>query len=296
MTEHPNDGLVRQARGIKRALWALLLVGLGVFAWVEARPFVLRQERVAAPAVEAQASGPRREIRSMVEIEPFIDDTTLLVFDLDNTLIEPVGNLGSDQWFYFLIRKYTEIDRLGEKEAAARAMDLWNKAQWLVEVKAVEPLTPNLIRRQQDRGIKTMGLTAREPEIADRTLEQLERIGVRLGRSTVHEAERKAGGGALFKQGILFVGEGRDKGEALLGFLREIQYAPAKVLFVDDRRKHVVSVERALAGSGIDYLGFRYGATDAKVEQFNRDTEDPQLFALGVLTEKAAEEVKRARK
>jgi phosphoserine phosphatase len=288
MTEHPNDGLVREARGIKRTPCILLLVGLGVFA------FVFGPGRVVPPD-EDRAPGPRREIRSMAEIEPFIDDGTLLVFDLDNTLIEPVGNLGSDQWFHFLVRKFTEVDRLDEKEAAARAMKLWNKAQWLVEVKAVEPLTPNLIRRQQDRGIKTMGLTAREPEIAGRTLELLERVGVRLGRSTVHDAERKAGGG-LFKQGVLFVGEGRDKGDELVKFLREIRYAPAKVLFVDDRLDHVVNVEKACRRAGIDYLVFRYGATDAKVEQFNRDTEDPQLFASGVLSEKAAEAVKRAGK
>src|SRR5205085_2431412 len=83
-----------------------------------------------------------REIKNMKEIVASIDDKTLLIFDVDNTLIEPEGNLGSDQWYDYLVRKYMEIDGLGEKAANEKAEDLWNQSQWIIKVRAVEAETP----------------------------------------------------------------------------------------------------------------------------------------------------------
>jgi phosphoserine phosphatase len=237
-----------------------------------------------------------REIKTMSQIAPHIDDSTLVVFDLDNTLIEPVGNLGSDQWYDYLIRRYVEVERLPKKEAIRKATDLWNKVQWLIEVKAVEAGTPDLIKKFQDRGVRLMGLTSRTPSIADRTLAQLASVGVYLDRCTVHDKELKLKGDedARYTHGVLFVGESNDKGKVLVQFLRQIDRVPKKVVFVDDRHKHVANVEKAARELKIGYVGLRYGATDAKVKQFGADTADIRLFADGVLTDRAAEAVKKA--
>jgi Protein of unknown function (DUF2608) len=229
------------------------------------RGFLLFVPLVLCPFSRAEI----REIKSMSEIISSIDDETLLVFDLDNTLIEPEGNLGSDQWYRYLIRKYVEIDGLSEKDANAKAMKLWNKVQWIIKIKVVENDTPMLIKQQQDpatkiRPRKIMGFTARTPGIADKTLQQLESIGVRFqGRSAVHDkdVELRFADVAQFKQGVLFVGEMNDKGKSLLQFLRRINYTPKKIVFVDDRLKNVESVKKALATTKITHIEFRYGAT-----------------------------------
>ena len=43
-----------------------------------------------------------KEISDMSDISEAITGDTLLIYDLDNTVYEPVGNYGSDQWFFYL--------------------------------------------------------------------------------------------------------------------------------------------------------------------------------------------------
>ncbi len=241
-----------------------------------------------------------REISSMKEIVPFLNGDTLLVFDVDNTVLEPAaGNLGSDQWWYYLARKYTAIDGLTEKEADKKAMDLWNKVQWLIEVRAVERITPDIMREQQKLGRKVMGFTARTPSIAAITLEQLKSIGVEYAKYPIHSKEfefKLAGDTALYTKGMLFIGEGNDKGTALVQFLEEIKLTPKRIVFVDDKVKNVESVAKALAKQRLEFLCFRYAVTDAKVKQFEADTRDIQLFFGGELSNEAKAALKKAGK
>ena len=129
------------------------------------------------PALGARAEV--REIKSMSEILPEIRPTTLLVFDLDNTLVEPAGNIGSDQWYDYIV-KALRRDGLDEAAAEAQAGALWTRMLGAVKVKPVEELTPILLREQQKRGLKILALTARGPEDAPATFAQLKAIGREL--------------------------------------------------------------------------------------------------------------------
>ena len=237
-----------------------------------------------------------REATCMQEIVPFVDDSTLLVVDIDNTLIEPEGNLGSDQWYYFLVRKYMQFDHRSEKEANEEAMQVWNKTQWLINVNPVEKDTPGFIKQLQDIGVRIMGVTARTLNIIDKTFSQLESTGIYLNRSPVHGniVDFRSDDLARYERGVLFVGENNNKGKALVQFLEQCHYLPAKIVFIDDKMRHVESVEKALSKVNIQYLGFRYGAADKKVRLFNEDTKDIDLFADGVLTDTAKENIEKA--
>ncbi len=226
-----------------------------------------------------------RETTSMQEIVPLVDDSTLLVVDIDNTLIEPEGNLGSDQWYYFLVRKYVQLDHMSGKAANETAMQVWNQAQWLVKIRPVEKDTPALIKQLQSKGVRVMGLTARTVDIVDKTFAQLKSIGISLNQPPIHDkpVDFHLDDLARFENGILFVGEQNDKGEALVQFLRRSHYLPAKIIFIDDKLRHVENVEKALSKTGARFLGFRYGAADEKVRLFNQDTQDIALFAGGIL-------------
>jgi phosphoglycolate phosphatase-like HAD superfamily hydrolase len=221
-----------------------------------------------------------REISSLRQILPELTPGTLLVLDLDNTLIRPAGNLGSDQWYYFLVRKFRDRDGLSAAAAERAAMALWNRVQPSLHLQTVEPETARLIRAEQDRGFLTLGLTARTTDIAATTIAQLRGVGVNLARHTVptHHFTWPTADPVLFKGGVLFVGEGNEKGRTLLEFLRRAGVRPARIVFVDDKRRHTVSVDRAARVAGVPCVAFRYGATDRRVEEFNADTHNLDLF------------------
>lgn len=221
------------------------------------------------------ASAEVREIQSMSEIVPSVSTATLLVFDIDNTLVEPTGNAGSDQWYYYLEKAYRR-DGLSQEAAEEKAGKTWARSLDIVKAKAVEALSPALVRSQQERGVKVMALTARDPQNSLSTRRQLKASGYDLVARTVREesvylvkAELNSSQDGLYDNGVLYVGDGPDKGKALIGFLKKIGYAAEHVVFVDDKPHHAKNVDAALRAAGIKSTAFRYGAADAKVKAFN---------------------------
>jgi FMN phosphatase YigB (HAD superfamily) len=219
------------------------------------------------------ASGARadvREISTMAEIRPELTAATLLVFDIDNTLVEPVGNIGSDQWYYYLVKAIARDDKTLTADAAeAKAGEIWSKTLPTVKAKPVEDLTPALIREQQKLGLKIMALTARGAEDSEATFRQLKDIGVDLTATAVRKDDLAAKQKGLYSRGVFFVGDGPDKGKTLVAFLKKIGLRPAKVVFADDKPHHARNVDAALTAAGIPCVSFRYGAADAKVRAFN---------------------------
>lgn len=216
------------------------------------------------PALGARAEV--REIKSMSEIVSEVRPTTLLVFDLDNTVIEPVGNIGSDQWYDYAL---TALRRDGLDEAAAEkeAGALWTRMLGVVKVKPVEELTPRLLREKQKRGLKLLALTGRGSEDAAATFAQLKAIGLDLSSSAVSPDNFSFGNNSLYSRGVFFVGDG-DKGKALLALLEKIKLRPTRVVYVDDKPRHAKAVDAAMTAAGIPCVAFRYGASDEKVRAF----------------------------
>lgn len=231
----------------------------------------------------------------MHEVQEEITPQTLVVFDIDNTLITPTGNLGSDQWFFYLQKIYS-LKGLSEKESMDQANLTWNKTQELIKVKAVESDTPSWIEQLQKKGIKTMALTARNTDVADTTKKQLQSIQVNF-RATppssqtlkLSKTELQSEEGAIFTDGILLVGEGNNKGLVLRAFLKKLGYTPEKIIFIDDKLKHVNNMEKALSTLSIPYFGYRYAALDQQVEAFKNQTSEvndqktAELFFMGQL-------------
>ena len=212
-----------------------------------------------------------REAVSVSDVAPAVSTGTLLVMDIDNTTLEPVGTLGSDQWYYYQVKVVGE-DKAGE---------LWTKTLPGVKVKPVEPTTVDFLRSAQKRGVKVMALTARGVEDAAATFAQLKSIGVDYSATAPVKRELKTANKGLYKNGVFFQGEGPSKGETLLAFLKDNKLKPERVVFVDDKVKHATSVEKVLREAGVPVISFRYGATDAKVKFFNDLTEEFDLTPRG---------------
>ncbi|MDX6770384.1 MAG: DUF2608 domain-containing protein [Elusimicrobiota bacterium] len=210
----------------------------------------------------AFAAAEVREASTMLPVEAELSQGTLLVFDVDNTLLEPVGNLYSDQWAYYAETAFKR-DGLSAEAAEKKLGEIWTEGLKRSKVKPVEATTPSIVEKTQKAGFAVMALTARGPEDAAATRRQFKDAGYDLSRSA--PKARHPG----YVDGVLFVGDGPDKGKALVAFLSAAKVKPARVVFVDDKPHHAKNVDAALTAAGIPCVAFRYGATDAKVRAFN---------------------------
>jgi hypothetical protein len=257
---------------IRRSLWTRFIIVIG-----------LLMGNTSASSADPTQKGAEIKMRESSEIEEFtgqLSSKTLLIFDIDNTLIRPASALGSDEWLFFLeelFRKKTP--HLSSGDVLKKAEGIWNEVQWLVKVVPVDSSVPERIRTFQDAGVKIMGLTARISEAADVTESQLQSVGIDLNLNPVTSSEvtlpKEIFGTAdspLFRNGVLYIGETNVKGTVLERFLKEnIRGSfPKNILYFDDKEKHIRSVAQASAGLKIEnYTGVRYSKTDPIVGIFN---------------------------
>jgi phosphoserine phosphatase len=209
------------------------------------------------------------EIQEMDQTVPFLEDDTLLIFDLDNTIIEATTSLGGDQWFSRLVKLGVDAG-LPEQAAKDAAVARWLKVQPFVQVRAVEAGTPALIAELQACGYRIMGLTARPEAARADTLRQLASVGVRFADDVG------------LKDGILFVNNG-DKGEALLKLAQEQGRTLTSVEMVDDKLGNVEAVGKALdrwnarhPDAYVNHLEARYGAADPRVAAYDHSIAETQ--------------------
>lgn len=247
-----------------------------------------------------------KQVKTMEEALAPVDAETLLILDLDNTIMETTQTLGSDQWFEHHVHKIiSDLVKAGQTEEEAKkqglkiALSEWKQIQRVTSMQLVEPVTAKLIQQKQER-IKVIGLTARPVDLAPTTRNQLQSMGVDLSRSPVVAQDiviQNAGEVdyiAKFEKGILFSGNNK-KGEMLVKFFQLARLSPKKIIFVDDKQRNVDSVEKSLNElGGVSHTSMRYGAADDKVASFDSKIAGVQFFYFGkVLTDKAASAILR---
>src|SRR5262249_21251501 len=104
---------------------------------------------------------------------------------------------------------------------------------------------------------------------------------------------------AHFYQGIIFA-KHIAKGELLKRLFQDLDYAPSLILFVDDKREQVESVEAALKDSNIPFVGFWYKRSALDRADFNPIVANIQLEALllngEVFSDKEAKKLAQSKK
>ncbi len=218
----------------------------------------------------------------------------LVLLDIDNTLMEPVQEIGSDQWFCSRIKLY-EAQNYTPKEALKKALREWQAVQYITDVKVIEPGIQEQILRLQQRGQPLMGFTTRGIEMSVRAIEQLESIDIDLKKTapTKEEIYFYNERGALYTSGVLFT-TNTHKGEALKKFLAAINYHPKAILFINDKKSHLQPVEEFCQERGIKFIGLHYGYTDEKVNNLRNHIAEVQWQFFGhILSDEAAEKILR---
>lgn len=142
----------------------------------------------------------------------------------------------------------------------------------------------------QNKKITIMGLTHRQPSVADSTARQVNSLGFDF-LTTAPSTDSfviPSKTATLYFQGILFVGDYNKKIDIFESFLSLIKKHPKKVVFIDDKRKNVEELE-ALTKCGIEYTGIHYTAIEnSKPVYFREIAEFQYKFLDQILSNEAA--------
>lgn len=203
----------------------------------------------------------------------YLTEDTVVIFDIDGVIMEPLQMLGNDQWAYY------EADKFIHCGGLAAFSHVWEEVQKRVDVKLVDEAFPQILAELKRRGITTLGFTARGISLHERTKEQLASIGVDLSQTSCC-GDGFVGEGFLFTHGMIFVDIGQDKGTCLKRFFDRYGKKPSRVIFFDDRMKNVKSLDLFCKTEGIKFIGVRYGGADCAMAQFEPLISDVQLYCL----------------
>ncbi len=210
------------------------------------------------------------------EVEKYVDKDTLVIFDLDNTIMETTNYKGSDQWFSAAVEYFIKQYKLSSLEAVAKVVPHYIKTHSVAQVNPVEKDTVPLIAALQKREICIIGMTARSEGCIFDTIRQLSSIEVDLSKTSIGPKlinDFELPHRATYKHGILFCSNNH-KGDALIALLareemynKEFRY-PKKIVCIDDKEKNVKSIEEEAKKLGIAFVGLRYAYLDEKVTTF----------------------------
>lgn len=235
------------------------------------------------------------EIKVIEENLASIDPDALVIFDVDEVLIMP-----KDQILQSPHREY--INQLNtslfteEKESEL----LWSIIFAQRSSIPVDTQMINMINTLQSKGIKVLALTQamtgkfgnitsmrnwRNDELISHGYDfQKSWKGVQnkilngLEKSTNRLASEVSSLPMFFK-GIIFTEI--DKGEALEAFLSHYKLKFKKIIFIDDKKKNLESVEKTLSKLNIAFVGIEYTDAVTHIEPLNKKRAELQFHVLG---------------
>ena len=122
------------------------------------------------------------ETAHVEDIVPFIDEDTWFLVDLDNCMFQGAQALGHANWFYDEIQQRTQKG-MSQQDAIRDFYPTWSNIQKICRVKPVEEAFISVLHQIEARGITIMGLTHRQPSIADSTIRQVGSLGFDFQRT-----------------------------------------------------------------------------------------------------------------
>lgn len=209
--------------------------------------------------------------------------TTLMVFDLDDTLItmtQPLGSVGWWDWQYELLKKGGVSDKLFTKDYQ-HLVRIQNLLFHLVKMEVTDEYVIPFLKESGAQGAMLIGLSARGDEHLSATLMQLKynqftvndkgifrTFGLKFENNQSSVADNfycpEFTREVFYHQGIMFL-NGEDKGKALLCIISKSNQAIKTILFVDDAQRNISSVAKAFEDrSDILVLNVQYTKENAK--------------------------------
>ncbi len=226
------------------------------------------------------------DLRKFEEIVQKMDKEDLVLLDIDNTVLTPKDFSRKPCAREIRHRLYHVLDE---------DIKIHLKSILLLqgEEELMDPLFPSLISEIEQNGITIMGLTALETgelglisHVEDWRISQLNKFSIHFS-STFEpfapifftEFSSTYRSNPLFKEGIIFT-DGVPKGEILISFFKKVDWAPSKILFVDDTLEQIQSVESAANKLGIEFIGLHYVAAEKNCQGYDPVVAELQYMFL----------------
>jgi hypothetical protein len=227
------------------------------------------------------------ETNQITDVLEYVNEESLVFFNVTDTLYAPSITLADHAWRTFFAKKVRE--KISNKEIAEYMINkVSNEIVNKIPKKPVDERTAQIIEELQDRTIPVLGLTKKNvstpyaEDFAEITSRHIKSVGVDLEK-TMHYlsiAESEEGDTSVLFDGILFT-QKKPAGQAILYFLKRLDFQPKRLVIVDNGRDSLEEIEVALAESGIEFKGLRYGAIDELKAAFDPLIGTIQWITLG---------------
>ena len=206
------------------------------------------------------------------------DLRTLLVLDIDDTLLTSAGFFGSDRWYEWQRTLSPDAPGYVPCRFDVMAMNYESGTQIPSQTDAASIMNST----RTDKII----LTARSELYRSATVRELRHAGYELPRQLGPSGNgmryewrldsRSPPVSVGYQDGVLMV-SGQNKGTLLLDLLRRLDLTYERIVLVDDGEKNIRAMHDALASTGIAYEGLHY----TRVQKKSVDTEDAQAGIAG---------------
>lgn len=218
--------------------------------------------------------------------------TTLLVFDLDDTLItmtQPLGSVGWWDWQAELLKNGNDSSKLFTSDIT-QLIRIQNILFQLVKMEVTDENVLPFIYQATKDGAIIMGLTARGKEHLSATLMQLtdnkftengKLLFKQYGLNLATDKASVAGNffcpqfkrEVIYHDGLMFL-SGEDKGQALSCILSSTQQTIQTIIFVDDSVKNTQSVRKSFMNrADINVINILYTKENDKEDAVQKDEE-----------------------
>lgn len=223
---------------------------------------------------------PIIETHNIAKMLSHVNKNTLVLLDIDNTIIELTQTLGTPQWFSIYYQQKIK-EGMTHEQAMKETVHIYVKVNHLSNAKPVDTKTAKIIKNLQKKGITILGLTSRDDSLFETTIKHLSfaEVDFNTGKFKNFATKLTSGDRSKVQNGIIFTG-GQNKGDCLIDFLSKVQWYPKKVLFVDDQLKNIKEVHQGLKKVNIPFKGIRYSFLDEKLKNINHHIPAIQLECL----------------
>ncbi|MBI5273852.1 MAG: DUF2608 domain-containing protein [Chlamydiales bacterium] len=238
------------------------------------------------------------ETNSFKETTNHLTKDTIIILDIDDTLLIPVQMLGCDEWFKYQFAKHQQRGT-SQTESLDKALAEWEAIRHITQMEIVEENTHKIIDSLQKEGYTIMGLTTQGLALATRTANQLKKEQIDLSLTAPIKEDcffTIQSHGVLYRKGILFTA-GTNKGAALMELCKQLKMNPKRIVFVNDKGTHLKEVEEVVEKNGIEFVGLRYAYSDSRKAKFNPAIADIQFHRSSfhhILSDEEAMQVLKA--
>ena len=219
------------------------------------------------------------DITNFKEIESTatMDQDTLVLVDLDDTIITSTTHYGSADFFRNIVKNNAIKKNISHEESIVDIYPRWLLSQKITETELTDKYIYKIINNKKTT---ILGFTARQPIASDITLLQLKKHminfkqphnfqftknygSIRQGSKRIWSYDYKI---ATMRNGIVFCHDLNPKGKVfndlvieLNKFRKNQNLSPiTKVIFIDDSKNNLESVKIAANKIGINFYGYHF--------------------------------------